>query len=170
MHNLFETANLSVREFNLDDSDFIYDLVNTDGWKRFIGDRNVSDREGALNYIKTALLDSYTKNGYGGWCVSIKETNEPIGMCGLFPRDFLEYPELGFAFMPHVQGRGFAYESARGAINYIRGNYTLKGLSATTKLDNTRSQNLLDRLGFTQLPNITIPGKTEESTLFKLIL
>jgi RimJ/RimL family protein N-acetyltransferase len=170
MANLFETTHLSVREFTLDDSDFVYQLVNTPGWKRFIGDRNVNDTAGALTYIKTALLDSYAKNGYGGWRVSIRETGEPIGMCGLFIRDFLEYPELGFAFMPHVQGRGFAYESATGAIDHIRNAYPLKALYATTTLDNERSQRLLERCGFIRQENILIPGKTEESALFHLHL
>jgi len=170
MANLFETANLAVREFTPDDGDFIYRLVNTDGWKRFIGDRNVNDAQGALNYIKIALLDSYAKNGYGGWCVSVTNTGEPIGMCGLFPRDFLEYPELGFAFMPHAQGKGYAYESAMGAINYIKSAYRLKGLYATTTPDNSRSQKLLERCGFTRRDNISIPGRTEESTLYHLNL
>jgi len=163
---VFETPNLIIREFNTGDAAFIFELLNSPGWKKFIGDRFINTLDDAINYIVTGPIASYTKNGYGGWMVIMKETGQPIGMCGLFKREYLAGPDLGFAFLPQFEGKGFGYESSMAAIQYIKENYPLDGLFATTALTNTRSQRLLERCGFTNNGTVTLPGYTEDSRLY----
>jgi RimJ/RimL family protein N-acetyltransferase len=55
MYSTFETERLILRPINLKDADFIFDLVNSKGWLEFIGDRNVSDKKDAENYIRRIL-------------------------------------------------------------------------------------------------------------------
>jgi len=33
-------------------------------------------------------------------------------MCGIIKRDYLEHPDIGFAFLPEFTGKGFAFEIA----------------------------------------------------------
>lgn len=154
---LFESENLAMRCFDESDGAFIFELLNSAGWKKFIGDRSINTLDDAVNYIITGPLISYQKNGYGGWLVSQKSTGEPIGMCGLFKRDYLAGPDLGFAFLPGFEGKGYAYESSLATIKYVRNSYGLKQLYATTVEINPRSQRLLLRLGFNESGKIGPP-------------
>lgn len=158
---LFQSSNLSVRRFKADDDAFVFELLNTPNWKRFIGEKNIHTREDAVNYILNGPLTSYQKYGYGAWVVILKETEQPIGMCGLFKRDYLDKPDLGFAFLPGFEGRGLAYEASIGSLTHIKETYDLDSLYATTTGANVRSQRLLERCGFVRTGLITPPdGET----------
>ncbi|MDB5129573.1 GNAT family N-acetyltransferase [Mucilaginibacter sp.] len=166
---LFQSANLDIRRFNLNDDAFIFELLNTPAWKQFISDRNIDSREDAVNYILNGPLASYNKYGYGAWLVTLKDTQQPIGMCGFFKRDYLDKPDLGFAFLPGFEGRGLAYEASVASLAHIRESYDLDGLYATTTADNIRSQRLLERCGFTPTGLVTTP-EAETLLLYTLSL
>jgi ribosomal-protein-alanine N-acetyltransferase len=158
---LFQSANLNVRRFKADDDAFVFELLNTPNWKQFIGERNINTREDAVNYILNGPLTSYQKYGYGAWVVTLKNTEQPIGMCGLFKRDYLDKPDLGFAFLPGFEGRGLAYEASIGSLNHIKEIYDLDSLYATTTNANVRSQRLLEKCGFVRTGLVTPPdGET----------
>jgi ribosomal-protein-alanine N-acetyltransferase len=166
---LFQSANLNIRRFNLSDDVFIFELLNTPAWKQFIGDRNINTREDAVSYILNGPLASYDNYGYGAWLVILKDTQQPIGMCGLFKRDYLDKPDLGFAFLPGFEGRGLAYETSIASLAHIRENYDLGGLYATTTADNIRSQRLLERCSFVRTGLVTTP-EAETLLLYTLSL
>lgn len=63
-------------------------------------------------------------------------------------RDFLQYPDIGFAVLPEYFGRGYAYQSSIMLLNLARDEFLLTAVSAFTGLDNIVSQNLLAKLGF----------------------
>jgi ribosomal-protein-alanine N-acetyltransferase len=109
---LFQSANLDIRRFNLNDDAFILELLNTPAWKQFIGDRNINTREDAVSYILNGPLASYDNYGYGAWLVILKDIQQPIGMCGLFKRDYLDKPDLGFAFYPGLKARAWPMKPA----------------------------------------------------------
>ena len=52
---MLETNRLLIKPTNLDDAEFVLELMNTDGWIRFIGDRNVHTIENAKNYISEKM-------------------------------------------------------------------------------------------------------------------
>ena len=52
----------------------------------------------------------------------IKENNIPIGMCGLFKRTYLDYPDLGYALLHQYHGKGYAIEAAASILDYCRSN------------------------------------------------
>jgi ribosomal-protein-alanine N-acetyltransferase len=166
---LIQSTNISLRRFNTLDSAFIFKLLNTPSWKQFIGDRNINTQLDADNYIINVPLNLYVKHGYGPWLVSQNETGNPIGMCGLFKRDYLDRPDLGFAFLPAYEGHGFAHEAAKAAINYTIDNYELDKIYATTTDVNLRSQRLLERCGFIRSGLIT-PLNQESLLLYTLSL
>lgn len=166
MNILFETERLIFRELILDDASFIFELLNTEGWLKYIGDRNIKTVEDAKNYIVNGPLASYQKNGFGLWLVIEKATNTSIGLCGLLQRDYFDSPDIGYAFLPNFTKMGLALESAIGvrqyAVNYLKINL----LYATTTLDNVASINLLKKLGFKFVENRKI--NDEEVSVFEL--
>jgi len=158
---LFETSNLTARRFTPGDNTFIFELLNMPAWKQFIGDRNINTLDDATNYLHTAPLAIYRQHNYGPWLIAFKTTGQPIGMCGLFKRDYLDQPDLGFAFLSAFEGKGYAYESSIAALAYVKANYTIPHLYATTTDTNMRSQTLLERCRFVNTGMVNAPGVGE---------
>ena len=112
-----------------------------------LGDRNIQTISDAEQYIRTALIGSYERNGYGLYKMVLKEDQEPIGLCGLVNRPSLELPDLGFAVLPEYTRQGYTFEAAVGALAHAQSLGLTKVLAITAK-DNQASQQLLLKLNF----------------------
>src|SRR5690349_16881544 len=110
--NIIETERLILREFTIEDDQFILELLNSPGWLRFIGDRGVRNLNDASNYLQSRIIGSYELNGFGLWMMVVKETNTAVGLCGLIKRDGLDDVDIGFALLPGFEGNGYAWEAA----------------------------------------------------------
>jgi RimJ/RimL family protein N-acetyltransferase len=130
------------------DAEFILKLLNDPSWLRFIGDRGVRTLEDAKAYILRGPVDMYERLGFGFYLVESTESARPYGICGLAQRDYLDTPDLGFAFLPEYCGKGIAYEAAATVLSDAKSTLTLKRVLATTHPDNHDSQKLLAKLGF----------------------
>lgn len=161
---LLQTDNLIIRKLSVDDASFIFELVNMPAWLQYIGDRGVRTLPDAEQYIKNGPMASYAKFGFGLYLVALKDTNEPIGMCGLLKRDTLEDPDIGFAFLQKFTGNGYAFESAAAVLTYGKNVLGLSRIVAITTKDNNSSIKLLKRLGFEFEKHITF--NNEELKLF----
>ena len=109
MQNRISTERLRLQLLTLEDYDFIEQLVNTNGWIEFIGDRNVHSKEDAVAYINKIIN---TENLFY-WVVRIKGSNTPIGIISFLKRAYLEHFDIGFAFLPEYNGNGYAHEAAK---------------------------------------------------------
>jgi hypothetical protein len=75
---VLQTERLQLRLLNEADADFMFVLMNTEGWKQFIGDRGIRNAEDALMYMHKAYLPSYTSHGFGFYAVELALTqNSP---------------------------------------------------------------------------------------------
>lgn len=164
MDTLFETARLTVRPLRLDDADFVLRLFNAPNWLQFLPDRQVRTREAAGRYLREVYLQGYADNGFGAWAVTLQ--GEPIGICGLFRRPYLPIPDLGYALLPDFEGRGYAFEAAAGALSYVRDHLGMSSLAAVVSEANTRSVQLLERLGFDFKESVLIPGEDRAVSVF----
>src|SRR5258706_8494910 len=100
MNFFIETERLILRQFIANDAGFIFKLLNSPDWLKYIGDRNIKSVQDAEAYLVNGPLKSYETNGYGLSLVSLKENGVAIGACGLLKRDFLDHPDIDFAFLP----------------------------------------------------------------------
>jgi RimJ/RimL family protein N-acetyltransferase len=161
---VLETKRLRLRRFDLGDSDFIVDLLNSDGWLKYIGDRKVKTKEQAERYLEKGPLKSYEQNGYGLCMVETKQS-VPIGMCGILRRLTLENPDIGFAFLQEFTRKGYGYEIAEATLNYAHKDLKFPIVSAITVPHNTKSIKLLEKLGMRLMRSILQDG--EELLLFE---
>lgn len=145
---MLETGRLYLRELSVKDAAFILELVNEPLWLRFIGDRGIRTQEGALEYLLQGPLAMYRQHGFGLWRVSLRETDAPIGICGLIQRPTLEDVDLGFAFLSAYARQGYALEAAAGTLQYAWEKLGLRRVVAITSPDNDPSGRLLAKLGF----------------------
>ena len=145
--NILETERLVLCEQTEDDAPFIFELMNSEGWLKYIGDRKINTVEDARNYIINGAMKSYRESGFGFYFVRLKDSNTPIGISGLVKRDTLEYPDVGFAFLPEYEGKGYGFESASAVMEFARTVLKLGTIAAITTKDNTSSINLLEKIG-----------------------
>ncbi len=163
---LITTERLEIREFTSDDTAFIFKLVNSPNWLKYIGDRGVKTTYDALLYISDKIIDSYVINGYGLYCIQLKDTSEPIGMCGLVKREGLEQPDLGFAILPEYEKNGYAFEATEGILQYSKNELKITNIVAITTAENLSSISLLQKLGFSFKNKMWLPNLDKDMMLF----
>ncbi len=163
---VLETDRLILRRLSTDDAEFILELLNEPSFLRFIGDKGVRTLEDARNYILNGPVDMYNRLGFGLYLTELKEDGAPIGICGLIKRDGLEDVDIGFAFLPRFQAKGYAYEAASAVMAYGKDVLGLKRIVAITSLDNHASAKLLEKLGMLFEKVIRLSEDAEEVRLF----
>ncbi len=164
----FETERLLLKPTTNDDAEFIFKLLNTPKWLKFIGDRNIQTIEDAITYIEKRIRPQQIKLGYSNYTVIRKKDGAKIGSCGLYDRQELEGIDLGFAFLPSFEKKGYGFESANKLLDAAINSHHLNQVSAITSKDNLDSQKLLTKIGLKHIENILLPGKSEEIMLFRI--
>lgn len=163
---ILETERLILREITEKDAEFILDLLNQPTFIKYIGDRKVRTVLDARDYIESRFIKSYRENGFGLYAVELREDGTPIGICGFVKRHSLPDADIGFAFLPQYERKGYAFESADAAMKYGRDILNLKRVLAITSLDNESSIRLLDKLNFKFESLFRLAPDNEELKLF----
>jgi RimJ/RimL family protein N-acetyltransferase len=166
MELVLETERLRLRKFTREDAGFIVTLLNTPGWIKYIGDRNVRTDLQAIHYLENGPLRSYQHHGFGLWMVELKKDSTPVGMCGILKRETLENPDIGFAFLPQFTRQGLAYEAADASLQYALNSLKLPVISGITLPDNVSSIRILEKIGLKLVKAIRFPGSQEELLLY----
>jgi RimJ/RimL family protein N-acetyltransferase len=168
-----ETERLILRPFTVDDAAFILRLVNEPSFIANIGDKGVRTVAQAADYLREGPIASYARHGHGLLAVVLRETRQPIGMCGLLKRDEFEDIDIGYAFLPEFWSRGFAREAALAVLEFARHGLGRKRIIALVSPGNAGSIRLLEGLGFslsqaartkteTRVYELTFPGLAAE--------
>ncbi len=160
-----ETNRLLLRQYTLNDVPFIYKLMNSEGWLKNIGDRNIKTIADAEAYMQKYYLSSYEKNGFGPYLVLLKEDGAPLGSAGLYKRDSLEHPDVGFAFLPEFANKGYAFEAASAVMEFAAKTLGIKTIVGITLETNLSSIKLLKKLGLSEVGTFTYEDG-EELLLF----
>lgn len=159
--HVLQTERLILRRMVTDDQEFILELLNEPSFLRNIGDRGVRTPAQACQYILDGPIASYDRYGFGLYVVERKEAPQPIGICGLLRRDWLEDVDIGFALLPRYWSRGYAFESASAVMGYGREVLGLSRIVAVTSPDNEASMGVLGKLGLKFERMIAAPGQGE---------
>ena len=163
---VLETDRLALRYFRTDDVEFVVRLLNEPSFIEHIGDKGVRTVEEASQYLLDGPLDSYERFGYGLNMVQLKETGEPIGMCGLVRRKNLDDADIGYAFLEQHWSKGYATESAEAILIHARDTLGLGRIVAIVTPENHSSIKLLEKIGLTFERMIRISDDDEELKFF----
>jgi RimJ/RimL family protein N-acetyltransferase len=163
---VLETPRLILRHLELEDAEFILELVNDPDWVRYIGDKNVRTVEAARHYIARGPRAMYERLGFGLYLVELKASGEALGICGLIKRDTLEDVDIGYAFLPRHRACGYACEAAMATLEFARRSLGLKRIVAITSPDNKSSARLLARLGLRFERSLKLAAGAGEVNLF----
>jgi len=156
-----ETDRLVIRQFSLHDAPFIIDLHNSDGWIRHIGKRKTDTLEEAKAYLQDGPIRSYRQHGFGLCMTELKFNRKPLGMCGLVKREFLDAPDIGFAFLADYCGKGYAFEASTAVLTYAMDELKFPKVYAITSADNEKAIKLLKKLAMQEIEPVSFPGSDE---------
>ena len=145
MYIHIKTKRLRVRPVSLSDAAFMFDLVNSEGWLRFIGDRNVHDVTDAERYIQ-AILDR--NNAYYN-VIELNESDESVGVVTLLQREDESFPDIGFALLSKYENNGYALEASKAYLQEIIAEDKYDNIIGITLPTNQRSISLLQKIGMT---------------------
>jgi len=159
---------LIIEPLTAKDGEFMFKLMNSPGWLKYIGDRAIKNETDAEKYLLTNIIPSYNKHGFGLYKISLRNNSKVIGICGLLQRDYLKSPDLGFAILPNHSGQGYAHEASMAILHYAKKHLQIKIIEAITVEDNHASIGLLKKLGF-QRPEPIIRDN-EQLLLFRKYL
>src|ERR1044072_2576440 len=101
---VINTERLLLQPLSLQDDQFIFELVNTEGWLKFIGNRNINALTDAQIYIRKIL----SSENIAYLVVSLKKVGDKIGVITFIKREYLEHHDIGFAFLPAFSKNGYA--------------------------------------------------------------
>ena len=152
------------------DAPFLLELLNSPPWLKYIGDRGVRTVADAEEYLRSRIIKSYEEHGFGMFVVILKSMDKPIGSCGLVKRETLPDADLGFAFLPGFEGRGYGFEAATSVLDFTKKTLRKERLLAITLPSNTASVGLLKKLGFIFEKTMLLKGDEEELQLFSIAL
>lgn len=145
--NELHTKRLILRRFNKDDLNDYYNILKQEKVSRWLGSGKRKNFDDVKN-IMESFENHWVKNNYGVWAVINKENNKLIGHCGVKNIDNTNDIELLYAFDSTSWGHGYATESAKAVIEFVKSQLKLSKLVALAYPDNEKSCNVIKKLGF----------------------
>lgn len=164
------TGRLVLRRVTADDADLMLAVWNDPAFVRNVGDRGIRTIDDAREAVRAGPLKLYRDYGFGPYAMVLKASNARIGICGLFRRENLDRPDIGFAVLPDYCGRGYAREAARAVLAHARDDLALRRISAIVAPGNAPSIGLLESIGLEYEGMITMPGEEEAICLYGMRL
>lgn len=133
-----------------------------------VGDRGIRTLEQAAEALAAGPLKLYENFGYGPFRLALSDSDEAIGICGLFKRENLDDPDIGFALLPDYCGKGFAYEAAAAVSEHAQNGLGLKRMTAIVSPGNAPSIGLIEKLGLSFEKMLLMPGEDDEIFLYSV--
>jgi len=114
------------------------------------------------------MLPQLENLGYSNYTLIRKIDKVKIGTCGLYDREGLEGIDIGFAFLPEYEKKGYAFEAADKIKDIAFNEFEITMISAITAKDNFSSQKLLEKLGLELTGTTKLPNENEELLVYKI--
>ena len=145
------------------DAPFVHELVNSEGWLNYIGDRNVKTLRDAIHFIEKISF-SENQNPPLGFLKVCNSQQQAIGIVGMVLRDYLEHPDIGFAFIERFTGSGVATKSCFCFLNWYLDLFEIKPpIKAIVQSNNDKCIRLLEKLNF-----LFVEDKLVDNELLKI--
>jgi RimJ/RimL family protein N-acetyltransferase len=165
MATVIETNRLILREFELSDAPYFYELNADWDVMKYTGDIAFQNIEESEDLIRN--YSDYKRNSFGRNTVILKESGAIIGWCGLKKRED-SFTDIGYRFFKKYWNKGYATESARAIIEFGFNNYGLTEIIGNASAENIGSIRVFEKLGMTFLKNTPCEG-IENSVRYQIL-
>ncbi len=111
------------------------------------------------------LQNHYNRNGYNYFATEVLESGELIGFIGLafqdYLTDFTPAVDIGWRLKKSAWGKGFATEGAQKCLEYGFKKLNLQNIIATCTQKNTKSENVMKKIGMKKIGEFIHPKLKE---------
>lgn len=166
--DVIQTERLRLERIDERDAGLMLAIWNDPDFIRYVGDRGIRTEPEALKAMQEGALKQWSELGYGAYGISKLGETETLGICGLFKRENLDDPDIGYGFLPNHCGGGYAFEAACAVRDHARDVMGLPRICAIVSADNARSIHLLEKLGMSQTGTVRMPDEDEELLLYSI--
>jgi len=164
------TARLGLHRLSGNDAALMLAIWNDPDFVRHVGDRGIRTLDEARAALRDGALRHWREHGYGPYRVSAAGSGEALGICGLFKRDNLDDPDIGYALLRAYRGQGYALEAALAVRDHARDRLRLPRLAAIVAPGHARSVRLLQKLGMRAAGRVRMPGEEQDLLLYAMRL
>ena len=165
-----QTKRLALRRLTLADAELMLAVWNDPAFIEHVADRGIRTLEQARLALQDGAFRLYEQYGYGPLRVALAADDTEIGICGLFRRDGLDEPDLGYSILPQHSGRGYAFEAASAVLDYARRELGLARIAALIAPANAPSIGLAEKLGLRFERPLRLPGEDADIGLYSMLL
>lgn len=150
--DMIETERLLLKPYALDDFEAYHAIVSDSSVMRFIGGAPLTAEDAWSRILRYA--GHWKLMGFGMFAVRDRVSGDMIGETGLFEyrrglgEDFDRSPEAGWIFRIDAHGKGYAFEAAQAAHDWLDTN---RGRARTVCMigpENASSLRLAQKLGY----------------------
>lgn len=165
-----QSERLYMRWLSEEDAPLMLAIWTDPDFIRHVGDRGIRNLEDTRQAMRDGLLKVYRDQRMGPYGLFLHGSDEAMGICGLFQRDNLEHPDIGYAILPQHRKKGYVVEAAQAVCRHAREQMGLEQLLAIVSPGHVASVRVLEKLGMSTSGRIRMPGENEEVVLYSLAL
>ena len=153
MQLYFETERLLVRQYTMNDTDALFQIMSDSRVHIYTKDKDRPwDERRTEEYVNFMIdRDFKTLDCFHGAVIE-KESNRLIGLCGLNPYQTDE-PEIEFKLGVPYWGKGYATELGRQIIEKAFAETDVKGIYGMAQPENLASRKVLEKVGMKYIGN-----------------
>ncbi|MBI3168859.1 MAG: GNAT family N-acetyltransferase [Chloroflexi bacterium] len=140
------TARLVLRPFTMADAEVLCEIVNEPDIFQYFPSKATWLLEKCERYINYQTRH-WENLGYGHWAVTLAETGQLIGWCGLEFLPDTKETEVGYLLSKPFWGRGYATEAANASVQFGKKDIRLQEIIGLTDPLNVASQKVLEKNG-----------------------
>jgi RimJ/RimL family protein N-acetyltransferase len=150
-----QTERLILRGHRLDDFPAYAAMWANEQVTRFIGGKALSEEEAWSKFMRMA--GQWTMLGFGFFAVENRASGRFIGETGFvegrraITPSLIGVPEIGWAFVSDVHGKGYALEAARAALGWGVSHFGPVAMRCIIAPENGPSIRLAQKLGFAEI-------------------
>lgn len=164
---ILTTKRCLVRETCVEDLDALYEIYADPSVTKYT-EGLYPERAKEEAYLKDYTENMYYFYNYGVWTICDRMTGQVIGRAGFSNREGCEDPELGFVIGVPWQRQGYATEVCKALLEYGKEELGFEQVQMLVMPENEISLHLAERLGFSQLDQVTWEGTCYERLLMEL--
>jgi RimJ/RimL family protein N-acetyltransferase len=154
------TARLSYRPLEPEDAEAMHAVWSDPEVMRYLPGDPAEDIDETVDRV-ARHRNRYRQTGYGLCAVVERVTGDVVGVCGLFPVEWVGPDvEVAYHFARRVWGRGYATEAAGAWVELALGQLGLPRVVALAYPANRASTRVMEKIGMRDATNVERYGET----------
>jgi ribosomal-protein-alanine N-acetyltransferase len=143
---ILTTERLILRQFTMDDREVLFTITQEPDIFQYFPTKTAWDMDKVERSIQYQS-NHWKTFGYGQMAVTLRETGQLMGWCGLEYLPDTNETEVGYLLSNIFWGKGFATEVARASVDFGQNEIGLKEIIGLTDPLNVASQRVLEKCG-----------------------